>query len=187
MKKRMIIGLLLLATAALFSPQELFADDDLSVQISLSTNEAEQGGDVTVTVTVSTTNAQSRQFRIGSFAESFGVYILGPWGPVEPDLKKVRPENWMHGEHSASTLVTFEKGKPFTTTFILSDYFRTGEPTKQVPGVIDGLLPGEHQMNIKFLVYDLGMTQPIDSGPVLFMVKKDLRTRASSVRGDPRR
>jgi len=187
MKSRIIIAALSLIMVVIALPQKVFANDGLAVHVSLSTNEIEQGGDVTVTVTVSTTNSLPRQFRTGSFVECFGVYILSPWGPVLPDVKKVRPENWMHGEHSASAQVTIENGKPFLSTFRLSDYFRTTEPAKQVPGAIDGFLPGEHQMNVKFLVNDLGMTHPIDSGPILFTVKKDLRTNTSSGCGDPRR
>ena len=80
MKSRMIIAALALAIAVLSSPQALFADDDLAVHVCLATNEVEQGGDITVTVTVSTTNAQPRQFNIGSFAECFGVYIFGGSG-----------------------------------------------------------------------------------------------------------
>lgn len=158
------------------------ASPPLAIDISLSTSAIEVGENIRINVTVSSLDGESPRFRIGSFPEYFGVYILGPWGPVQPDLKKVRQENWMHGQHNASREVVIEKGKPFSTSFELAEYFRTEKPTQQYPGPVDGLLSGKHQMNIKFFIRGADMSAPIDSGPVIFVVKE--ATLSNRLEGD---
>jgi len=90
------------------------------------------------------------------------MYVLGPWGPVQPDLSKVRPENWMHQQHSAASPITITPDKPFETKLRFSDYFP----------VNDGSIfrPGRYQLNVKFYSVELGMEQPIDAGPFTFSV-----------------
>ena len=135
----------------------------LRINVSLSTKEvtaASTSETVVVTITISTANDHKYDLDIGSFAECFGVYILGPWGPVPTRLGS--SFGWMHGEHSASVVHVIEKNKPYSTEFRLSEYFDIADPEK--------FRPGQYQMNIKF--YGSGLRSPIDSGPLTFVVKK---------------
>ena len=118
------------------------------------------GGDVRLEVTLSTEDDQSYDFLLGSFPQAFGIYVLGPWGPVPPAPSKVRPENWMHQRHSAAARITVAKGKPYHTTVKLSDYFKVRDAGE--------FKPGGYQVNVKFYDTGLKMPSPIDSGPVRF-------------------
>ena len=135
-----------------------------TIRASLSSAELASAQDITVTVTLSASDVQKREFDFGSFPQCFGVYILGPWGPIQPDVKKVRPENWMHQEHSPAKRIVVTKDRPFKTFFKLSDYFPITHSSI--------FRPGEYQMNIKFFDVGLGMPRPIDSGPVTFIIKE---------------
>jgi hypothetical protein len=118
------------------------------------------GEEIVLQVTISTDDEQNYEFRLGSFPQVFGIYLLGPWGPIQPNLAKVRPENWMNQEHTASRQVFIAKGKPYRTTVKLSDYFRTEEDEQ--------FKPGGYQVNVKFYAIHLKMVAPIDSGAVRF-------------------
>jgi hypothetical protein len=113
-------------------------------------------------ITVSTESEGNHTFLLGSLPQVFGVYILGPWGPIQPDLTKIRPENWMHQEHSKAIPITVTKDKPYTTTIKLRDYFPTRDTAV--------FKPGAYQVNVKFRAIDLKMAAPIDSGPVKFEI-----------------
>lgn len=132
----------------------------LKLQVNGPTKPVAAGDDITLEVVVSTDGKQSHTFLLGSFPQAFGIYLLGPWGTVQPDLTKVGPENWMHQEHSAAAKITVAKGKPYRTTVKLSDYFKLTDP--------DVFKPGGYQVNVKFYESGWKMPAPIDSGAVRF-------------------
>jgi hypothetical protein len=43
------------------------------------------GGDIQLEVILSTDGDQTQEFLLGSFPQVFGIFVLGPWGPVQPD------------------------------------------------------------------------------------------------------
>lgn len=116
-------------------------------------------GDVVVAVRVSCREG-SHEFLLGSDPQVFGVYVLGPWGPVPPDLTKVRPENWMRQEHGAARRVTITPERPFETRLRLADYFPVRDGS--------AFRPGPYQVNVKFYDAGLNMPSPADSGAVRF-------------------
>jgi len=118
------------------------------------------GDEITLEVTLSTDGDESYEFLLGSFPQAFGVYVLGPWGSVAPDPAKVRPENWMHQQHSAARLIKVAKGQPYRVTVKLSDYFLAADAGQ--------FKPGTYQVNVKFYESGWKMPAPIDSGPVRF-------------------
>jgi hypothetical protein len=118
------------------------------------------GEEIVLQVTISTDDEQNYEFLLAGFPQVFGIYLLGPWGPIQPNLAKVRPENWMHQQHSVAKQISIAKGKPYRTTVKLSDYFRTEEAEQFKPGV--------YQVNVKFYAIDLKLAAPIDSGAVRF-------------------
>lgn len=120
------------------------------------------GDDLSLGIVVSTDSEGSHTFELGSAPQVFGVYLLGPWGPVQPDLTRIRPENWMHQEHSKAVSITVTKDKPYVTAIKLKDYFPTRDPAVFKPGV--------YQANVKFYAIDLKMGSPIDSGPIRFEI-----------------
>ena len=136
------------------------SEPSLKLEVIAPTKPIANGDDITLEVIVSTDGEQSHTFLLGSFAQSFGIYVLGPWGAVQPDLTKVRPENWMNQEHSAAASITVAKDKPYRTKVKLSDYFKVGDP--------DAFKPGRYQLNVKFYESGWQMSAPIDSGAVLF-------------------
>ncbi len=155
----MFIVAFLLCSAAM-PPIAVASEPQLKLLVIAPTKPVSNGDDIILEVIVSTDGEQSHTFSLGSFAQAFGIYVLGPWGAVQPDLTKVRPENWMHQQHSAATRITVTKDKPYRTTVKLSDYFKVGEP--------EAFKPGMYQVNVKF--YEIGwkMSAPIDSGAVRF-------------------
>ena len=136
------------------------SEPKLKLQVIAPTKPVAVGEEITLEVVLSTDGEQSHTFLLGSFAQSFGIYVLGPWGAVQPDLAKVRPENWMHQQHSAAAKITVAKDKPYRTTVKLSDYFKLRES--------EAFKPGGYQVNVKF--YEIGwkMAAPIDSGAERF-------------------
>jgi hypothetical protein len=116
-------------------------------------------GGVVVAIRVSCREG-SHEFLLGSDPQVFGIYVLGPWGPVEPDLTKVRPENWMHQQHSAARRITITPDRPFETKLHLADYFPVNDGA--------AFRPGPYQVNVKF--YDIGLKMPFpaDSGAIHF-------------------
>ncbi len=118
------------------------------------------GGDIQLEVILSTDGDQAQEFLLGSFPQAFGIFVLGPWGPVQPDPSKIRPENWMHQEHSVAARIRISKGKPYRRAVKLSEYFNVADATQ--------FKPGEYQVNVKFYESDWKMPEPIDSGPLRF-------------------
>lgn len=156
---------LLLALVALLgvfvdAPTAAASEPALKLQITGPAKPVAAGDDITLEVVLSTEAEQSHTFLLGSFPQVFGVYVLGPWGAVQPDLTKVRPENWMHQQHSAAVEITVAKGKPYRTTVKLSDYFKVADP--------EVFKPGGYQVNVKFYEHGWKMPAPIDSGAVRF-------------------
>jgi hypothetical protein len=149
----------LLCVAAI-APIAVASEPPLKLQVIAPTKPAADGEDITLEVVLSTNGEQSHTFLLGSFPQAFGIYVLGPWGAVQPELTKVLPENWMHQQHSAAATITVTKGKPYRTTVKLSDYFKVGEP--------DAFKPGKYQVNVKFYHSGWKMSAPIDSGAVQF-------------------
>ena len=144
--------------------KDVSAQDGLQLKI-VSSRSALAAPDVMhVTVTLSTTGDDSYIFHIGSFAELFGVYLLGPWGVVQPDSRKILTQNWMHQQHSPSTRVLVKKGRPFETSFKLSDYYDVKD--KNV------FREGRYQLNVKFYAAGLGMKSPLDSMPIYFDIRQ---------------
>jgi len=135
------------------------AEPALKLQVTPSTKVLAVGEDVTLNIVLSTEGAESHTFLLGSFAQAFGVYVLGPWGVVQPDTTKVRPENWMHQQHSAAAKITITKDAPYRATIKLSEYFRLGDA--------DTFKMGRYQINLKFYESGWNMAVPIDSGAVL--------------------
>ena len=136
------------------------AEPRLKLEVVVPAERLAVGEEIQLEVILSTDGDQSYEFLLAGFPQTFGVYVLGPWGPVLPDASKVRLENWMHQQHSTAARVTVAKGKPYRTVVKLSDYFKAFEA--------GGLKPGDYQINVKFYVVGLGMQTPIDSGPVRF-------------------
>lgn len=136
------------------------SDPQLHLKVIGPAGPVGSGDDITLEVVLSTDGSQSHTFLLGSFPQAFGIYVLGPWGAVQPDPTKVRPENWMHQEHSAATRITVARGKPYRTTVRLSDYFKVTDP--------DVFRPGGYQVNVKFYESSWNMPAPIDSGAVRF-------------------
>jgi hypothetical protein len=147
------------------------ADDQAGVSIDakMTKKAASQGQNLAVKVTIRSTNERTHRFRLGSLPQVFGVYILGPWGHVAPDVTKVRPENWMHQEHSASRIVSITPQQPYQATINLNDYFPVTDAKV--------FKPGRYQVNIKFYDVTLGMKTPVDSGSLVFRI-----TEAQSAR-----
>jgi hypothetical protein len=154
----LIAAVLLGAAAAV--PTATADAPPLKLQVSGPTKPVAAGEEITLEVILSTDGEESRTFLLGAFPQAFGIYVLGPWGAVQPDLTKIRPENWMHQEHSAAAEITVAKGKPYKTTVKLSDYFRVADP--------EVFKPGEYQVNVKFYESGWKMPAPIDSGAVRF-------------------
>jgi hypothetical protein len=155
---KFIVAFLLFASA--MAPIAVASEPLLKLQVIVPTKPVAAGEDITLEVALSTDGEQSHTFLLGSFAQAFGIYVLGPWGAVQPDLTKVRPENWMHQEHSATAKIIVAKDKPYRTTVRLSDYFKVGDPA--------AFKPGKYQSNIKFYESEWMMSAPIDSGAVRF-------------------
>jgi hypothetical protein len=142
------------------APPATAAAPALTLQVIGPAKPVAAGDDITLEVILSTDGDRAHTFLLGSFPQAFGIYVLGPWGVVPPDPGKVRPENWMHQEHSAAAEVTVAKGKPYRTSVKLSDYFKVADP--------DVFKPGAYQVNVKFYESGWKMPAPIDSGPVRF-------------------
>jgi|GEM_PF-6490337 hypothetical protein len=51
-------------------------------------NTVVQGEDIVLNVEVRPLQKGDRTFSLGSLPQVFGIYVLGPWGVVEPDIKK---------------------------------------------------------------------------------------------------
>ena len=159
----MIVAVLLGATAA--APSAAASEPRLNLQVIGPDHPVAVGDDITLEVILSTGEEQGHTFLLGSFPQAFGIYVLGPWGTVQPDPAKVRPENWMHQEHSAAAKITVAKGKPYRTTVKLADYFKVTDS--------DVFKPGGYQINVKFYESGWKMAAPIDSGAVRFeLVRK---------------
>ena len=158
MVSKFIVAFLLCVAA--MAPIAVASEPPLKLLVVVPTKPVADGDDITLEVVLSTDGEQSYTFLLGSFPQAFGIYVLGPWGVVQPDLTKVLPENWMHQEHSAAATITVAKGKPYRTTVKLSDYFKVGDP--------DAFKPGRYQVNVKFYESGWKMQAPIDSGAVPF-------------------
>lgn len=136
----------------------------LRLEVKAPAKPVAPGANITLEVTLSAADDGSHEFLLGALPQVFGVYVLGPWGHVMPDPMKVRPENWMHQQHSVAARIRVTKATPYRTTMKLSDYFAVTD-TKQ-------FRPGAYQVNVKFYVVGIGMRAPIDSGPARFEISE---------------
>jgi hypothetical protein len=149
-----IIALLCLSAAPATKPVA-----SVTIEAKLVESAPATAGDVVVAVRVSCREG-SHELLLGSDPQVFGIYVLGPWGPVQPDLTKVRPENWMHQQHNAARRITITADRPFETKLRLADYFSVKDAT--------AFRPGPYQLNVKFYDIGLNMPFPADSGAVRF-------------------
>ena len=121
---------------------------------------AAAGNDVEIALTL--TSDAKVSFLLSSFPQVFGVYVIGPWGVIQPDATKIRPENWMHGEHSAAREIEVSPDAPYKTTMKLSDWFDI-KNAKQ-------FCAGKYVIVVKF--YDGGlMKQPVSSNTLELTLK----------------
>lgn len=135
------------------------AEPTLKLQVTPPAKAVAVGEDITLDIVLSTEGAECHTFLLASFAQAFGVYVLGPWGVVQPDMTKVRPENWMHQQHSVAAKITVTKDSPYRASIKLSEYFRVQDS--------NAFKPGKYQINLKFFESSWNMSAPIDSGAVL--------------------
>ena len=112
---------------------------------------------------VSTDGDEPYDFLLGAPPQVFGIYVLGPWGPIEPDPKKIRPEHWMDQGHFKAQKVVISKGHPLRVKVPLSDYFAVGDPKVFKPGL--------YQINVKFYEAGLKVDSPLDSGAIAFRLQ----------------
>ena len=59
--------------------------ETLSLQIIGPAKLIAAGDDIAMEVILSTEGEESHTFQLGAFPQVFGVYVLGPWGVVQPD------------------------------------------------------------------------------------------------------
>jgi RNA polymerase sigma factor (sigma-70 family) len=135
----------------------------LKLQITGPAKPVTQGAEVTLKLVLSTDGGQTYDFLLGALPQVFGIYVQGPAGPVQPDPKKVLPQNWMHQQHSAAAPITVARGRPFQTTVKLSDYFKVADP--------DQFKPGQYKVTFKFHCITLKMPAPIESNAAPFEVQ----------------
>jgi RNA polymerase sigma factor (sigma-70 family) len=150
----------LLAMSGTATSRTAVAEPQLKLQVLGPAKTRTVGEEIKLEVVLSTDGDQSYEFLLGAFPQAFGVYVLGPWGAIQPDMTKVRPENWMHQEHSTAARIIVAKGKPYRTTVKLSDYFPVTDAAQ--------FKPGAYQVNVKFYETRLKMSAPIDSGAMRF-------------------
>lgn len=131
----------------------------ISVEAKLDESATATADEVVIAVCVSCREG-SHTFLLGGDAQVFGIYVLGPWGSVQPDLTKVRPENWMHQQHSAARPINITPDQPFKVKLRLANYFPVNDRT--------AFRPGPYQVNVKFYAAGLKMTCPADSGAIHF-------------------
>jgi RNA polymerase sigma factor (sigma-70 family) len=136
------------------------AEPKLKLEVIAPAKPQTVGEEIQLEVILSTESEQGYRFGYSSFPQYFGIYVLGPWGLIQPDPAKIRPENWMHGEGVQPQQMTVAKGKPYRTNVKLSDYFKVADTIQ--------FKPGAYQVNVKFYDRGLGMASPIDSGAVRF-------------------
>ena len=110
---------------------------------------------IEISISVSATEHSFAFLYAQHIPQVFGVYVLGPWGWVHPEV--VLPENWMHQEVMHGEMVKVMKGKPFNVRVRLGDFFNLEELRKR---------PGQYQINVKWFVAGQGLEHPIDSGPI---------------------
>jgi hypothetical protein len=134
----------------------------LKLSVTLENISAPKGRDVAVNLQLSTESDQAYEFSLGSIPQDFGIYILGPWGTIQPDPTKVRPENWMHGEHGPSERIVVSKVHPYHAKVLLSAYFSMADAHTFKPGI--------YQINVKFYDANCKLRVPLDSGPVSFVL-----------------
>lgn len=137
-------------------------DHRLKILVEGPKQAVKQGEEITLSVTVLTESDQVHTFQLGDPVQVLGIYVLGPWGFVQPDPERVRPENWMHQGHFSSRPITVTKNAPWKFTFKLSAYYRVADPKE--------FRPGEYQLNIKFYSTYLKMETPITSEPIRFTI-----------------
>ena len=118
--------------------------------------------EATFEVVVSTDLGEPQKFSYTDFPLTFGAYVLGPWGAVEPTPNGDRPRRWITMEHSSAKIVKIAKGQPFRVVLKLSDYYPTADR--------EAFRPGDYQVNVKFYSASLKMERPTDSGPVAFKI-----------------
>jgi len=149
-----IVALICLSAAPATKPAA-----SVAVKGKLAESAPATAAEVVVSVRVSCREG-SYEFLLGSDPQVFGIYVLGPWGPVQPDLNKVRPENWMHQQHSAARRITVTPDQPFETKLRLADYFPVNDG--------NAFRPGLYQVNVKFYDIGLNMSCPADTGAIPF-------------------
>src|SRR5579872_6009661 len=88
-----VIGILLLQEAR---AEDTATAGNLKLAAKVLNQPLIQGKDAIIDVELSTEGDTAYTFLLAAFPQDFGIYILGPWGIVQPDPKKIRPENWMH-------------------------------------------------------------------------------------------
>jgi hypothetical protein len=152
------IALGLLAMSGTAASRAAAAEPRLKLEVIGPAKAPAIGEEIKLEVVLSTDGDQTYEFQLGAFPQDFGVYLLGPWGAIQPD--KVLPQNWMHQEHGPAARISVAKGKPYRTTLKLSDYFLVVDAAQFKPGI--------YQVNVKFYDIGLKMSAPIDSGAVRF-------------------
>lgn len=120
------------------------------------------GEDISLEVVLSTDGREPYELMFARFPQDFGIYLLGPWGTIQPDRGLGSGERWFYAEGAQPTRYTVRKGKPFRATVRLSEYF----PIKDAKQ----FRPGLYQVNVKFYDESLKMAAPVDSGAVQFEV-----------------
>jgi hypothetical protein len=152
----LFVALGLLAISGTTTSPAAAAEPQLKLEVIGPAKAPAIGEEIKLEVVLSTDGDQTYQFQLGAFPQAFGVYLLGPWGAIQPD--KVLPQNWMHQQHGPAAHISVAKGKPYRTTVKLSDYFPVVDAAQ--------FKPGAYQVNVKFYDSGLKMSAPIDSGAV---------------------
>jgi hypothetical protein len=154
----LFVALGLLALSGIATSRAAAAEPRLKLEVIGPAKAPAIGEEIRLEVILSTEGDQTYEFQLGAFSQTFGIYLLGPWGAIQPD--KVRPQNWMHQEHGPAARISVAKGKPYRATVKLSDYFPVVDAAQ--------FKPGNYQVNAKFYDIGLKMSAPIDSGAVRF-------------------
>jgi hypothetical protein len=156
----LFVALGLLAMSGTATSQAAAAEPRLKLEVVGPAKAPAIGEEIKLEVVLSTDGDQTYEFQLGAFPQAFGIYLLGPWGALQPDPAKVLPQNWMHQEHGPAARIRVAMGKPYRTTVKLSDYFQVADAAQ--------FKPGAYQVNVKFYDIGLKMSAPIDSGAVRF-------------------
>ena len=141
----------------------------LKLTAALSADRIRHTDDITVTLRIESTDGRKHTFSIGAIPSCFGIYVLGPWGPVPSHSVR----NWMHGQMSGARQVVITPDKPFTIQFRLSEFFRISAADAVPHHRPTEITPGEYQLNIRFFAEELLIPEPVSCGPETFAVIKN--------------